>query len=167
MKNLTIVGLRLIAIWFFFKALSYIQFLPMYFTDQYQNFSTAGIGMLSVFLIYILAAGILFFKAPVFSSKISGNFDETSLQINNYQKFAAILFAAVGLLIFFHALESFINNIGSIFNDRAVNLQAPNRLISEISILLFGGAIQMIIGACLFIGAKKVANWWHDFRNWT
>jgi hypothetical protein len=167
MKNLTITGLRLLAIWFFIQALSYIQFLPVYFSDQYQDMNAAGLGMLGVFLIYIMSAAILFFKAPTIAAKISGNLEEASLQINNYQKLAAILFATVGLFIFFNALESFINSIGNIYGDRAMNPQAPNRLIREIRILLFGGGIQMIVGASLFVGGKKLANWWHTFRNWT
>ncbi|NGP88038.1 hypothetical protein [Fodinibius halophilus] len=167
MKNLTATGLRLIAIWALLQALGYIQFLPVYFTDQYQNVNAAGLGMLIVFLIYITAAAILFFKAPAIAIKMSGNFEEPQLQINNYQKFTAILFAAVGLLIFFNALETFSYSVGNIYNDRAMNPQAPNRLFREIRILLFGGGIQIILGAGLFVGGKKIANWWHNFRNWT
>lgn len=167
MKNLTITGLRLLAIWFFLQAISYIQFLPFYFTDKYQDLNTGGIGALSIFFIYVVASGILFFKAPTVAVKISGKLEEPSIQGIDYQKLAAILFATVGLFIFFNALESLINSIGIIYNDRAMYSQAPNRFFREIRILLFGGGIQMMVGASLFVGGKKIANWWHDFRNWT
>ena len=167
MKNLTITGLRLLAIWFFIQALSYVQFLPAYFSNQYQDMNAAGLGVLGVFLIYIAAAGILFFKASTIAVKMSGSSENASFQINNYQKLAAVLFAAVGLFIFFNALGSFINSIWNIYNDRAMHPQAPNRFLRELRILLFGGGIQLIVGASLFVGGKKIANWWHDFRNWT
>lgn len=167
MKNLTIIGLRLLAIWILLRALSYVQFLPAYLTNQYEDFGATGIGMLIVLLIYLVATLILFVKAPAVAAKISGDVEDTAFEISSYEKLTAILFATVGLLIFFGAFETFINSVGAIYNERAIDPQKPNRLLAEIRILLFGGGIQMVVGLGLFIGGKKIANWWYNFRNWT
>lgn len=167
MKNLTIIGLRLIAIWLLLTFLGFIQFLPMYFIGQSEDLYSTGIGMLIVVIIYIVAAALLFFKAPALAVKMSGDFEEPSIRINNYEKLTAILFASIGVLIFFNALESFIGSVGSVYNDRVANPQSTHQFIRTIRILLFGGGIQMLVGVCLFIGGKKIANWWYNFRNWT
>lgn len=167
MKNLTIIGLRLLAIWVFLKALNYLQFLPVCLSNSYNSQGSIGIGMLIVFFLFLASAGILFFKAPFLSTKITSNSESMSLERINYEKLASILFAAIGLLIFFVGLETLFNSVGTVYNQRVTSPQNPNQLLSDIRTILFGGGVQMIIGLVLFIGGKKVANWWYNFRNWT
>lgn len=167
MRNLTIVGLRLLAIWLFLQALSYLQFLPAYLTNQYDDFGATGLGMLLVLLLYLAAALMLFFKAPALAVIINGDCEGAAPEWNDYKKLAAVLFATVGLLVFFGALETLFGSVGAVYNERVLDPQKPNRLSAEIKTLFFGGGIQMIVGLGLFVGGKKLAGWWHNFRNWT
>lgn len=167
MKNIAIVGLRLLAIWAFIKATVFAQYLPSYFILE-DNFLTAtGLGIALTCLLYFVLSILLYYKAPYFAERITDGFGHIEAPEFDYQKLAAILFSSAGLLIFFWAIESFIQTIGSLYHYRVMDPQNPDRFWSELRLLVFGGGIQMFAGVVLFIGGKKIAQWWQDFRNWT
>ncbi|MDX1639905.1 MAG: hypothetical protein R3281_18235 [Balneolaceae bacterium] len=166
MKNFTIIGLRLLAIWAFLKALLLSQYIPTIFGSGIDEFSQmGGYGILIAFILYLISATILFFKAPTIAIKVSptSDFDTAKVDI---EKLASVLFATAGLLIFFWSINSFLNSINSIFHYRVIDPENVNRA-REIRLVLLGGGIQMIFGLSLFIGGKKIAQCWHNFRNWT
>ncbi len=166
MRNFAVVGLRLLAVWAFLKALLFSQYIPTLFISGIDEFAQmGGYGILITFFIYLISAVVLFFKAPTISTIISPISESESLNID-LEKLAAILFSTAGLLIFFWSVNTFLNGINSIFHYRVIDPQNVNRA-REIRLLLLGGGIQMIFGLSLFIGGKKIAQWWHDFRNWT
>lgn len=167
MKNFAIVGLRLLAVWAFIKGSVYIQYLPSIFIFEDDFLTVAGIGILIPFLLYLLISIILFYKAPAFAEKITSDFGQEEIPSFDYQKLAAVLFSSAGLLIFFWSIESFIQTIGSLYHYRVMDPQIPDRFWRELRLLALGGGVQMIVGVVLFIGGKKVAQWWHDFRNWS
>jgi len=167
MKNFAIVGLRLLAVWAFIKATVYTQYLPSYFILDDSFLTATGIGILLTFFLYLAISIILFYKAPIFAEKITSEFGQEEVPSFDYQKLAAVLFSSAGLLIFFWAIESFIQTIGSLYHYRVMDPQNPDRFWSELRLLIFGGGIQLMVGIALFTGGKKIAQWWHDFRNWT
>lgn len=120
MKNLTIIGLRLFAIWAFLRAFLYLQFLPFYWSDSFDGQAVMSLGMLIVFFLFLVFAGVLFFKAPFLSTKIIDDSGSLNLEKIDYEKFASVLFAAIGLLIFFFGLEALFNSIGAIYNQRII-----------------------------------------------
>lgn len=166
MRNFAIIGLRLLAIWAFLKALLLLQYLPTVFISGLDEFSQmGGYGILIAFILYLISSAVLFLKAPTISSKISPISESDSPNVD-FEKLASILFATAGLLIFFWSINTFLNSINSIFHYRVIDPQNVNRA-REIRLVLLGGGIQMIFGLSLFIGGKKIAQWWQDFRNWT
>lgn len=167
MKNITIVGLRLLAIWILIEALGYLQFLPAYFINQYNNIDGLTLGVLIVFLLYLSAACILMFMAPTLANKITAGIENKTFEIANYEKLAAILFASVGLLILVNSFGSLLHSIGAIYSKRTIHSLNNTQFLKTVRSLLLGGGIQMIIGLWLFFGSKKLARWWYNFRNWT
>lgn len=167
MKNFAIVGLRLLAIWAFINAITYAQHLPVFFTLEDDFYSFSGIGILFPFLMYFVASILLYFKAPIIAENITSSFANEEVPVFDYKKLAAVLFASVGLLITFWALESFIRTIGSIYHYRLTDPHNPDRVWRELGLLAFGGTLQMIVGIALFTGGKKLAAWWEKFRNWS
>lgn len=167
MKNITIVALRLLAIWVLIEALGYLQFLPTYFINQKNNIDGLTFGVLVVFLLYLSAACILMFMAPTLADIITAGIENKTFKITSYEKFAAILFAAVGLFILVSSFGSLLNSIGGIYNRRTIHPMNNTQFLKTVRSLLLGGGIQMVIGLWLFLGSKKFARWWYDFRNWT
>ena len=167
MKNFAIVGLRLLAVWAFIKVTFSAQHLPYYFILEDDFFTALNIVSLLIILVYIVISFSLYYKAPAIADKLTLGFGQDEVPSFDYNKLAAVLFSSTGLLIFFWAIESFIQAIGSIYHYRAIDPQNPDRFWRGFRLLLFSGGIQMIIGVVLFIGGKKLAQWWHEFRNWT
>lgn len=167
MKNFAIVGLRLLAIWAFLKAIIYTQYLPSYFLLEDDFLNASGIGIITAFILYLSFSVILYFKAPSFAAKITAGLDDQQFKSVDYHKLAAVLFSSAGILVFFWAIESFIQTIGSIYHYRIMDPLNPDSLWMEVRLLFAGGGIQMIFGVCLFIGGKKLAAWWVKFRDWT
>jgi hypothetical protein len=167
MKNLAIVGLRILAIWALLKALVYVQYLPSLFVQQDDLMPAAAIGTLAILLIYLAFCLVLFLKTSAIAEKIAPGSSDASLDSIDYRQLASICFATAGLLIFFWSINTFLSSIGSLHHYRLMNLMNPDRFFSQIRFLLFGGGIQMIFGLCLFIGGKKIAGWWYNFRDWT
>ncbi len=167
MKNFAIVGVRLLAIWAFIKATVFAQYLPSYLILEDDFITATGLGIALTCLFYIAISILLFFKAPTFAEKITAGFGQEEVPAFDYQKLAAVLFSTAGLLIFIWAIESFIQTIGSLYNYRVMDPQNPDRFWRELQLLVFGGGIQMLVGTVLFLGGKKIAKWWHDFRDWT
>lgn len=166
MKDFSIIGLRIFAIWIFLKALLYLQYLPMLFVSNLDEFSQiGGYGFIIAFLLYLCTAIFLYFKTSIIADKIIPSSDSDSLKIE-LDKLTSVLFATAGILIFFWSINTFLNSVNSIFYFRTIDPENVNKL-REIRLVLFGGVIQMIFGLSLFIGGKKIAKWWHDFRNWT
>jgi hypothetical protein len=166
MRNFALIGLRLLAIWAFLKALLLFQYIPTLLGSGIDEFAQmGGYGILIAFFLYLISAAVLFFKAPTISTNISPISESDSLNID-LEKLASILFATAGLIIFFWSVNTFLNSINSIFHYRVIDPENVNRA-REIRLILLGGGIQMIFGLSLFIGGKKIAQWWHDFRNWT
>lgn len=167
MKNFSIVGLRLLAIWAFINATIYAQHLPAYFMLPDDLISVSGIGILLPFSLYLVISIILYYKAPIVAEKITSGFANEEVPEFDYQKLAAVLFSSAGLLIFFWAMESFIQSIGSIYHYRLMDPQNPDRVWRELGLLTFGGVIQMVVGITLFTGGKKLSIWWEKFRDWS
>jgi hypothetical protein len=167
MKNFAIVGLRLLAVWAFIKATVYTQYLPSYFILEDDFLTATGIGILITFLQYLVISIILFYKAPAFAEKMTSDLGEEEVPSFDHQILAAVLFSSAGLLIFFWAIESFIQSIGSLYHYRVMDPQNPDRIWREIRLLVFGGGIQIIVGIVLFTGGKKLSGWWVNFRDWT
>jgi hypothetical protein len=167
MKNIAVISLRLLSIWAFLKAVIYTQYLPSFYLLEHDFLTAAGLGIFTTFLLYLVFSIILYFKAPLFASKITEGFGDQPFESVDYQKLAAVLFSSAGVLIFFWAIESFIQAIGSINHYRIIDPQNPDRFWVEVKLLLAGGGIQMIIGVYMFIGGKKLASWWVKFRDWT
>lgn len=155
MRNFAIVGLRLLAIWAFLKALLLSQYIPTLLDSGIDEFGQmGGYGILIASFIYLISTAVLFFKAPTISSKISPISESDSLNLD-LEKFASILFATAGLLIFFWSINTFLNSINSIFHYRVIDPQNVNRA-REIRLVLLGGGIQMIFGLTLFIEERKL-----------
>lgn len=167
MKNFAIVGLRLLAVWAFIKVTFSAQHLPYYFILEDDFLTASSIGSLLIFLVYLVMSISLFYKAPAIAEKLTLGFGQDEVPSFDYKKLAAALFSSAGLLIFFWAIESFLHAIGSLYHYRVIDPQNPDRFWREFQLLLFSGGIQMIVGLVLFIGGKKLAQWWHEFRNWT
>lgn len=166
MKDFSIIGLRLLSIWTFLKALLLTQYLPTLFVSDIDEFGNmGGYEILISFAIYLISSIILFFFAPALSNKISFS-DEQNFPEVNLKKLTSIFFATAGILIFFWSINTFLNSINSIFYYRTVDPNNVSRA-REIRLVLLGGGIQMIFGLALFVGGKRIAQWWHDFRNWT
>ncbi|HBZ39583.1 MAG TPA: hypothetical protein DEO59_14320 [Balneola sp.] len=93
--------------------------------------------------------------------------DEGDFQIDNYQKFSAVIFSSIGLLIVYWSIQSLFNSIGSVIQMNFIYPNNPDMKNFRTLTIIFGGVIQLIIGILLFIGGKKLSKWWNDFRNWT
>ena len=167
MKNFAIVGLRLLAVWAFIKATVFAQYLPSYFILEDDFLTATGLGIILTCLLYLVISILLFYKAPVLAEKMTSGFGQEVVPSFDYGKLAAVLFSSAGLLIFFWAIETFIQSIGSLYHFRAMDPQNPDRFWREFRLIAFGGGIQMIVGIALFTGGKKLSDWWINFRDWT
>ncbi len=167
MKNLTVIGLKLLAIYVLVQILSLSQVIPSYFMyDQINSVETISVGV--IFLTYWIFFGFLFFGSEKISKFIVPKQADESVAVNDYQKLAAVLFSTVGLLIIYGGFEMLFTGVSSIIN---INATQPDFLRYNKQyyfwIPFFRGGIQILVGLIIFIGGKKLAGWWTDFRNWT
>lgn len=166
MKNLTIIGVRLIALFVLIKALMSLEIFASYFLNEYSGFSDYWYYFLAIG-IYLLIAAILFFCSERIATFIIPKSEIQDFQIDNYQKLSAILFSTIGLLIVYWSIQSLFQSVASIINMNVMYPDYPDVQKYRTLTIIFGGFIQLVIGILLFIGGKKLAKWWYDFRNWT
>lgn len=166
MKKLTILAIRILALFVLIRAIFSLEVIPSFLLDEHFNFSESWYYFLNSGL-YIILSVILFFGSERIANFMTPKSDEKDFQIENYQKFSAVLFSAIGLLIVYWSIQILFQSIGSIVHMNIIYPDNPDMRDFQTLTILFGGIIQLIIGILLFIGGKKLAKWWYDFRNWT
>ena len=166
MKNLTILGVRFLALFVLLRALTYLEIIPSIIVDEYFDLSDSWHTFL-VIGFYLILSGSLFFWSERIAVFMMPNSEEQDFQIDNYEKFSAVLFSSIGLLITYWSIQSLFNSIASIVNMNVMYPDNPDMQEYRTLTIIFGGFIQLILGLLLFIGGKKLAKWWYDFRNWT
>jgi len=166
MKNLTILGVRFLALFVLLRALTYLEIIPSIIVDEYFDLSDSWHTFLVIGL-YLILSGSLFFWSERIAVFMMPNSEEQDFQIDNYEKFSAVLFSSISLLIIYWSIQSLFNSIASIVNMNVMYPDNPDMQEYRTLTIIFGGFIQLILGLLLFIGGKKLAKWWYDFRNWT
>ncbi len=166
MKNLTILGVRFLALFVLLRALTYLEIIPSIIVDEYFDLSDSWQTFL-VIGFYLILSGSLFFWSERIAVFMMPNSEEQDFQIDNYEKLSAVLFSSIGLLIIYWSIQSLFNSIASIVNMNVMYPDNPDMQEYRTLTIIFGGFIQLILGLLLFIGSKKLAKWWYDFRNWT
>ncbi len=166
MKNLAILGVRFLALFALLRALMYLEFIPSILVDEYFSLSDSWHSFV-VIGFYLLFSGFLFITSERVASFMIPELKDQDFQIDNYEKFSAVLFSSIGLLIIYWSIQSLFNSIASIVNMNMMYPDNPDMQEYRRLTIIFGGLIQVILGILLFIGGKKLAKWWYDFRNWT
>ncbi|MEO9884610.1 MAG: hypothetical protein ABJR05_03640 [Balneola sp.] len=166
MQKLTVLGIRLVALFVLIQVLASLQVIPSLFLYNGSDFA-GGILAVLAFIIYSILFCALFFGAEKIATFIMPPHEDKSIELDDYQKLSAVLFSTVGLFIIYWAFEMLLQSTVSVLNLNAMQPDSPFRTSRQILIPLFGGVIQLIAGISLFIGGKKLAKWWNDFRNWT
>jgi hypothetical protein len=167
MKSIAVIGLRLLAIYVIIKMLELGQFIVPYFMYE-QGESIEAISLAILILIHWFIFGGLFFGAERISRFMLPKQLDEEIEVTDYERITAILFSTVGLLVFFWGIEMLFNAYSNIIN---LNVMQPDFLRDNKGYLFWipfsKGGVQIISGLLLFIGGKKLAKWWIDFRNWT
>lgn len=166
MKNLAVLGVRFLALFVLLRALMYLEVIPSILVDEYFSFSDSWHSFVVIGL-YLFLSGSLFYASERIAGYMIPKSKEQDFQIDNYERLSAVLFSSIGLLIIYWSIQSLFQSIASIVNMNVVYPDNPNMQEYRTLTIIFGGFIQLIIGILLFIGGKKLAKWWNDFRNWT
>lgn len=166
MKKLTILAIRILALFVLIRTIFSLEFIPSVLLDEHFDFSESWFYFLNTGL-YIILSGVLFLGSERIADFMTPKSDESDFQIDNYQKFSAVIFSSIGLLIIYWSIQSIFQSIGSIVHMNTIYPDNPDMRDFRTMTILFGGIIQLIIGILLFVGGKKLAKWWNDFRNWT
>lgn len=166
MKNIAILGVRFLALFVLLRALMYLEFIPSVLVDEYFDFSDSWYTFL-VIGFYLILSGSLFFWSERLAAFMIPKSEEQGFEIDNYEKFSAVLFSSIGLFIVYWSIQSLFNSIASIVNMNVMYPDNPDMQEYRTLTIIFGGFIQLILGLLLFIGGKKLSKWWYDFRNWT
>ena len=167
MKSIAVIGLRILAIYVIIKMLELSQFIVPYFMYE-QGESIEAISLAVLILIHWFIFGGLFFGAERISRLMLPKQLDEEIQITDYKKITAILFSTVGLLVFLWGIGMLFDALSNIIN---LNVIQPDFLRDNKSYLFWipfsKGGVQVLLGLILFVGGKKLAKWWTDFRNWT
>lgn len=166
MKNLSILGVRLLALFVLLRAIMHLEFIPSVLLDEHFDFSVSWYYFLTPGF-YLILSGILFFGSKSIATFMTPKTEEQNFQIDNYEKFSGVIFSSIGLLIVYWSIQNLLQSIASIVNMNMMYPDNPDIQEYRTLTIIFGGFIQFIIGLLLFIGGKKLAKWWHDFRSWT
>lgn len=166
MKKLTILAIRILALFVLIRTIFSLEFIPSVLLDEHFDFSESWFYFLNTGL-YIILSGVLFLGSERIADFMTPKSDESDFQIDNYQKFSAVIFSSIGLLIIYWSIQSLFTSIGSIIQMNFIYPDNPDMKNFRTLTIIFGGVIQLIIGILVFIGGKKIAKWWNDFRNWT
>lgn len=144
----------------------YLEVIPSILVDEYFSFSDSWHTFL-VIGFYLILSGSLFYWSKRIANFMIPKSEAKDFEIDNYEKFSAILFSTIGLLIIYWSIQSLFNSIASIINMNVMYPDNPDMQEYRTLTIIFGGFIQLILGTLLFIGGKNLAKWWYDFRNWT
>ena len=166
MKKLTILSIRILSLFVLIRAIFSLEVIPSFLLDEYSNFSESWYYFLNIG-IYVILSVVLFLASERIADFMTPKSDEGDFQIDNYQKFSAVIFSSIGLLIVYWSIQSLFNSIGSVIQMNFIYPNNPDMKNFRTLTIIFGGVIQLIIGILLFIGGKKLSKWWNDFRNWT
>tara|TARA_R110000868_G_C10420183_1_gene723235 strand:- start:25 stop:525 length:501 start_codon:yes stop_codon:yes gene_type:complete len=166
MKNLTIIGIRLIALFVFVRAIMSLEIFTNFFFDDQSTFSEYWFYFLPSAL-YTLISIILFFGSRIITNYIIPTSEDQDFLISNYQKLSAVLFSTAGLFIVYLSIQNLFQSVATIIQMNAMYPNNPDMKEFRTITIIFGGFIQLITGILLFIGGKKLSKWWYDFRNWT
>lgn len=166
MKSIAVIGLRILAIYVIIKMLELAQFIVPYFMYE-RGESIEAISLAILILIHWFIFGLLFFGAEKISSFFLPKQSNGEIQITDYERITAILFSTVGLLVFLWGIGILFDALSNIIN---LNVMQPDFLRDNKSYLFWipfsKGGVQVLLGLILFVGGKKLAKWWTDFRNW-
>lgn len=168
MINLTILGIRLLALYVFLQAIIILESITFLFQDEFFRFEDSW-QIFTRIAYYLIISSSLFFGSNKLANMIIPNSKDQESRIDDYQKISAILFSTVGLFIIYWSIESITQSLASILYMEMIYPDNPDPNIAKYRVrtFIYGGFIQLILGIALFIGGKKLAKWWYDFRNWT
>jgi hypothetical protein len=166
-KNFTIIALRLIAIYLFFRLIPLIQSLIYIIRDtEFLNVSAIRYGSIQLVL-YIMAIIILFKYSHLIANKIVISVPDESVKTTwTSINLLSILIAASAVLALLLAIPKFISQVYgfSNFYQNRLLFQPEKQRIDESIFEIIGTTLQIVIACIFFYNAKRIAFFWEKYN---
>lgn len=151
-ESLSLIGIRLIAIYLIASGIIQLTYLPLIFSDTNQDYLMQSVYVLAIISPFMVGIIMYAFSRP-FSKLVSGSpvSAQNAQNLSNIEQLQGVAFAITGLLIIAIRLPSFVGEILRIFhtaklNDGRVEIFSNPPFLAELFILL--------LGLSLFFGAR-------------
>lgn len=118
-------------------------------------------------VVFIVAGLLLLVFSQPWGRRLSAGLPDSSVSSASSADFAGIAFAAVGVLVFALAVPGVFNRVVyliSLSSMDATTIPGLAREMSQARTGLVGAVLQLILGAGLFFGARRLAAFWRFLR---
>jgi len=164
-KTITIIALRLIAIYLFFKLITAIQTLVYSFAKtEFAPWEAARFSLVLIVL-YIMAIIILFKYSGQIADKVIQTVPEETVQSNwTPISILSILIAGSAVLTILSAIPRLISQLyglSTIYQYKMIYL-SEKKMINDSIVGLVGTILQIVIAGIVFINAKRISEYWEQ-----
>jgi hypothetical protein len=167
-KTITIIALRLLAVYLFFDLIPSIQ--RLIFTLRDSEFASWEATRFNVVLdvLYIMAIIILFKYSEWIANKVINTIPEESVQSNwNPTNILSILIAGSAVLTILSAIPRFISHLYgllTVYQNKLIYLP-EKKMFNDSLIGVIGTVLQGVVAGIVFLNAERIALFWEQTTN--
>jgi multisubunit Na+/H+ antiporter MnhB subunit len=164
-KTITIIALRLIAVYLFFQLIPAIQSLIYSLTKtEFETWEKVRFSLVLIVL-YIMAIIILFKYSVQIADKVIATVPEETVQSNwTPLDILSILIAGSAVLTILSAIPRLITQLyglSSLYQSKLIYLPEKN-MINDSIVGFVGTLLQIVIAGIVFINAKRISEYWEQ-----
>jgi hypothetical protein len=167
-KTITIIALRLIAVYLFFELIPSVQRVLFSLRDtEFASWEATRFSLVLIVL-YIMAIIILFKYSGPIANKVINTIPEETVQSNwTPINILSILIAGSAVLTILSAIPRFISQLYgllTVYQNKLIYL-TEKKMFNDSFIGIIGTVLQIVVAGIVFINAERIALYWEQITN--